>query len=563
MNCQRAAVALFAGICIAIGPGTGAVSEASGAAAEGTATAARVDGRTIPLDGASSVSISAAVGRAGIEVVSEPGKRVRFRLDGVDPGWREGLGDMYFAVHFYDANGEQIDRHAFRLIGQTAGWNGDLQRPRFVHRQEDFSAPSRANSFVIVITSAGPPETLGAALIKGVVVSRATADGIPEVILRAPVGPVTRPNGFPVSAGFCTDGGRPSMATLLTLPLHSPGASAECFAIIDNDVRTHAEWHTLKENATSISPGEELYVEWDEAYSIGLGGSMKTTYENLASGSYRLRVQTVDLLGQPAGPEGSFTIRVVVPWWQQRWAWACGLAVLIAVVVSITRYVAHRRMRHQFERIKEERLIEQERLRIAREIHDTLAQGLTGIIVQLEAAADARSKSVPAEADEHLTRAEHLARESLNEARRSVRALRPQALEEKDLAEALEPLITKMTAGTTVRTEFVLKGTPRKLPSDWEQNLLRILQEVLTNVLRHARAGLFRAEIVFAPDEIRFDMRDDGCGFDPGRKSDGFGLLGIRERAEAMGGRMAIQSAPSKGVAILITLPFAKGASSS
>jgi len=228
--------------------------------------------------------------------------------------------------------------------------------------------------------------------------------------------------------------------------------------------------------------------------------------------------------------------------------------------IELTRALAHQAMLAiqlmRLSRESRQAAVVAERNRMARDIHDTLAQGFTGVIVQLEAAADAMSKGLAKEAGEHFDRAGELARESLREARRSVRALRPQALEEKDLCEALEDLIQKMTAGTTVRAEFILHGTPQKLPPEWDENLLRIGQEVLTNVLRHAQASHFKAQIAFAPGEVRLDLRDNGCGFDPACKHDGFGLLGMRERVEGMGGHLTIQSANGEGAAILITLPL-------
>ncbi len=201
-----------------------------------------------------------------------------------------------------------------------------------------------------------------------------------------------------------------------------------------------------------------------------------------------------------------------------------------------------------------------ERNRMARDIHDTLAQGFTGVIVQLEAVEEAMSRNQGVKASGHLDRAGELARESLREARRSVQALRPQALEEKQLSEALKDLIEKMTRGTTVHAKFTLQGKRRKLPPEWETNLLRIGQEVLTNVLRHARASEFKVLLVFDSTEIRLDLRDNGCGFDSQRKHEGFGLQGMRERAEGMGGQLTIQSAAGKGTAISIVLPVANAA---
>jgi signal transduction histidine kinase len=196
-----------------------------------------------------------------------------------------------------------------------------------------------------------------------------------------------------------------------------------------------------------------------------------------------------------------------------------------------------------------------ERNRMARDIHDTLAQGFTGVIVQLEAAEDAKSKGLAKEAEEHLGRLGDLARESLNEARRSVRALRPRALEEKNLREALEDLIRKMTAGTPVRAGFALQGQPRALATEWDENLLRIGQEVLTNTLRHAHATEFKAQLIFDTEAIRLELRDNGRGFDPGARHDGFGLVGMRERVQGMGGRLTIHSGIGEGTSIVIALP--------
>jgi signal transduction histidine kinase len=196
-----------------------------------------------------------------------------------------------------------------------------------------------------------------------------------------------------------------------------------------------------------------------------------------------------------------------------------------------------------------------ERNRLARDIHDTLAQGFTGVIVQLQAAEDARSRGLTAEADEHLTRAADVARDSLQEARRSVQALRPLALQDRDLTAALSMLFEKMARGAKVQTSVSVIGTLPAFPADWEENLVRIGQEALTNVLRHADARAFSARLVFSPTGLDLDLRDDGRGFDPLAKSDGFGLLGMRERVESMGGTFRIESSTGKGSVVRIRLP--------
>jgi PAS domain S-box-containing protein len=198
-----------------------------------------------------------------------------------------------------------------------------------------------------------------------------------------------------------------------------------------------------------------------------------------------------------------------------------------------------------------------ERNRIARDIHDTLAQGFTGIVVQLEAAEDAQTRGLPDEASAHLVRARDLARDGLNEARHSVQALRPLALDKEEFSAALNTLFERMVEGTRVKSNFTVLGQPRALPPEWEENLFRIAQEIVTNALRHAHPSHFTAKIIFSEHEVRLDLRDDGCGFDLMAKSDGFGLLGIRERVEAMGGRLDIESSKGRGANVLISLPNA------
>ena len=196
-----------------------------------------------------------------------------------------------------------------------------------------------------------------------------------------------------------------------------------------------------------------------------------------------------------------------------------------------------------------------ERNRMARDMHDTLAQGFTGVIVQLEAAEDATGRGLPDAAARHLVRARELARDSLNEARRSVQALRPQVLDDLGLGHALENLFKKMTQGTELSPSFAVLGPPRRLPLDWEENLFRIGQEALTNTIRHANARRISGRLTFAPDEVRLDLIDDGCGFDAERVGKGFGLLGIKERVHAMGGQFALHSAEGDGTSIVVTVP--------
>jgi PAS domain S-box-containing protein len=197
----------------------------------------------------------------------------------------------------------------------------------------------------------------------------------------------------------------------------------------------------------------------------------------------------------------------------------------------------------------------EERNRMARDIHDTLAQGLTGVIVQLQAAEDASSKGYHEAAQNHLENARNLARHGLSEARRSVRALRPQALEDATFPEAFESLIKNAAVGTPLQTEFQVRGKMRELPPLAQENLLHIGQEALTNTLKYAHATRFETRLNFSAKEVRLELQDDGAGFKTNDRHDGFGLTGMRERVEQMGGSLTIASARGKGTKIVVVLP--------
>jgi len=199
-------------------------------------------------------------------------------------------------------------------------------------------------------------------------------------------------------------------------------------------------------------------------------------------------------------------------------------------------------------------VILEERTRMARDIHDTLAQGFTGVIVQLEAVADAISRSKPRKVNKCLQGASDLARQSLNEARRSVHALRPQSLERTNFWEALKGIIKNTAAATPIRTKLKLRGKLPQLRVDWQENLLRIGQEALTNTLKYAHANTFDTRLVCHTNKLRLEFHDDGVGFNINDQHDGVGLTGMRERVAQMGGELKITSARGKGTKITVAL---------
>ncbi len=198
----------------------------------------------------------------------------------------------------------------------------------------------------------------------------------------------------------------------------------------------------------------------------------------------------------------------------------------------------------------------EERNRMAREIHDTLAQAFTGILAQVGAAKQVLTDDLEA-AQAHLDLIKELARTGLVEARRSVIALRPQLLEEGSLQSALHRLVAQIrTAATDTTLYYEIEGTVYSLPTEVESNLLRIGQEALTNAIRHANADEIRVELVYDRAQVCLRVKDNGQGFGVGSipYAEGFGLLGMSERAERIGAQLMIMSQPGHGTEIIVTV---------
>ncbi|PZG21597.1 hypothetical protein C1J01_06050 [Nonomuraea aridisoli] len=192
-----------------------------------------------------------------------------------------------------------------------------------------------------------------------------------------------------------------------------------------------------------------------------------------------------------------------------------------------------------------------ERNRMAGEIHDTVAQDLVALIGQIDAAGRAGHDDTR----RHLDRAGELARRGLSEVRRSVRDLRPEPLEDARLPEAIGDMARSWADAAGVELRLEVTGTPVALSPDVEAALFRVAQEALANVAKHAAATRTGLTLSYADDLVLLDIRDDGTGFDPQTRSDGFGLDSMRQRIRSVGGTLEIESSRGEGTAIAVTVP--------
>jgi signal transduction histidine kinase len=232
----------------------------------------------------------------------------------------------------------------------------------------------------------------------------------------------------------------------------------------------------------------------------------------------------------------------------------CGIYMATAALVEL--FSGHLERLLEASRVAEEQkriAIVAERFRFARDIHDTLAQGFTGIVTQLNAAEQRLPDSN--DARPHIQKARSLARGSLEEARRSAEALRPGVFTERTLLEAIEQVGQNLTIDSEVHLETHLSGQPYALGEQTEVNLLRIAQEAMTNAVRHSGTQRIGIHLAYSPAMVRLEILDTGRGITA--EIGGLGIRGMRERAQQMKAQMEISTKAGHGTKVIVAVPNA------
>jgi len=252
------------------------------------------------------------------------------------------------------------------------------------------------------------------------------------------------------------------------------------------------------------------------------------------------------------------------PWWTvERISILCAVILVLGLLAVGWAGLLRRQVARQSAVIgsqMEKQAIAQERARIARELHDSLGQELVGIALQLDSAA-LRLHETPQHAEQALNMARIMIRHSQAETKRSVADLRAGELDITDLPTALNELVQPLvaTAGST-QLHLEVEGTPRRLQGVVEHHLLRIGQEAVANAVRHGHAGKIDVRICYRENEVVVEVKDNGCGFDTTEAmavaSSHFGLLGLRERANKLQGRLKIDSKVGAGTVVSVTVPL-------
>lgn len=328
-----------------------------------------------------------------------------------------------------------------------------------------------------------------------------------------------------------------------------------------DDVALTVEWaHTSVHAQLRLPDGVAIPSDWQPGSVVRLAGVCSVVADEAGplGGLWEPRSFKL-LLRSPA----DLTVLQPPPWWSVEravWVLAGFLAVALAAVAAVMLASRRRLKDQELRRAMAEAeftAILSERNRVAREIHDTLSQSLGAISVQLELARGHAHQISPG-ARTHLGAAHQLARAALADARESIWNMRSQVLERNDLAGALEGILRQMTDGTGIEPRLRIVGERRRLAPVVENNLLRVGQEAITNACKHAKPSRIDVTLGFEKRAVRLEVTDDGAGFvvgaNPTSERRSFGLVGIRERAELLGGTVEIASAPGEGTRIVVVV---------
>jgi signal transduction histidine kinase len=519
--------------------------------------AVRVNGKSLPFRGKDSLSLGSSPENVDFHFgpVTNAGKpplRLRYLLEGFEDTWHEPSSEMALNVRFYNAAGDQISQNIYRVNGQSTGWTGSLRTSSLTHRRETLVVPPQATRLLIVISSAGPPDSVGIFVVANLVVSKSDGKLGNIVLLQSPFendhGEHTNDD---LPAGWIHDGTRPSMAKVVKF---GQDPQTRAFAIVDTDQTSHGEWHNLLESAPAVTPGDSLVVEWNEMYSIGSGNVRDAFYPSLPANHYKFRVRGMDVMGTLTGGEASMNIFVPEPFWKTPWFWGVALVAIVAMVMGASRYFVWQRMRREVARLKQQRALEQERLRIAHDIHDDLGARVTQI--SLLSAMAQENPTFPEKARADFDKVSKMSRELVSALYETVWAVNPENDHLEALGNYVCQMVKQLCEQTPLRCRFHVMDLPPEVQvsSQTRHNISMAVKEAVHNIIKHAKASEVTIRMVFADGSLDVTVHDDGAGFQPVESISGHGLSNMKQRLQNIGGTCVVESQPGRGTMVRLRL---------
>ena len=457
----------------------------------------------VPLQGPN-VIIPEDTAQIRIHIAAPPGQ-VRYRLEGIDEWWKQRAGTMEFGLRFMNQDQDVIETDLFPASGRSQGWKDSLETSTLTSRQETVTVPPGATHVEITMSSAGPPASVGIFAVSDVSLIRQKTDKSGEETLISSEPFLSKAGLVPVEQAWKKEGTHPTMAKLTTLG--GPNGLFRAFTIVDDDIRGHADWTSPDQGNARLIPGETLTLRWKEAYTNGQGDPFTEAYGALPPGNYRFRVEEVGMNGLPLTQEYSIMLIVPLPYWRNPWLWAMCLAGLLIVGIAIGRYVVNANIRRHLNRV---RVIEEERLRISRDLHDALGTRLSQICL----ASSHAKQSASGQTLENIRSINVMAQEVMTTLAETIWMLNPKNDNLESLVDMLCRLVPALckTSGIRCRVEAELITVDLAVSNDFRHHISLTIREAVTNAIRHSGATEIRFSVKFESDILKMSLSDDGKG---------------------------------------------------
>jgi signal transduction histidine kinase len=469
--------------------------------------------------------------------------KLRCQLEGIDDRWQETERGMSLVCQALDRDGRVISQSRFPFTDTSAGWETAPEDSRVTRRSEPVYVPVETTALRLALNS-GSLDTTGFVTVGRI--KLVTPDKPDNSLLKNGNIAISETAGAAgVPEGWRRDGSDPSIARVMFR------SGSAFLTLVDGDQHHDGEWSSIK----PLLPhqGGVLVLSWEDAYNVSSGSLHRATYVNVPPGNYTFRAvglaEGTDLLGDGV----SLPIVIEPPFWERPWFGPVLAAGSVALVAAGIVARLRRRARQRLEVLRFQNALEQDRTRIARDLHDDLGTRVT--VLNMTAALAKRDlERDPAKTHRHLDKMTDAARDMVVALDDLVWAVDPAHDTLDHLASHLTRLAEEIFRDSPVRCRLDIPAVlpARPLGAEFRHHLALAVKESLHNVLQHAGPCEVFLSLEYDGERIAVTIRDTGRGFDPKAHGDGHGLSNTPERVREIGGSYAIDSSPGRGTCIVI-----------
>jgi signal transduction histidine kinase len=480
--------------------------------------------------------------------------RLRYKLEGYDKEWQELYTEMVVWIRLHDKDFSALAGNEKVLRGETPGWNGQPETAPMVEQSLSFVSPCAAKRMNAFFISNGGVASMGMMVVDDVTITIEkpllktnrvlTLDLSTGAALNTPLGTPSK---------WAREGPRPELARLLK---RTDPSGKTVLYLHDTDAHKYGVWRT-RDLQETISPGDRVTLNYRIAHSIGRGDKGEAIYATLPPGSYWFRVAQIDVNGLPTGKELSLPVLIIPPLYQRAEFWGMSIVTLLALLVLGLRVNRWHKMKQALKRSEAQRMLEAERARIARDIHDDLGATLAQIAMLSELAENElkQGKAVDTLLHDVFVRAHDTTRK-LDEI---VWALKPANDTLEHLVGYLCQFAETYLKLAALRFRLDAQDTLPQciLTSGQRHNLFLAAKEALHNVVKHAKATEVWLRIHVVDDVLVVSIEDNGAGRLPDSVvSSMHGSANMQSRMDQLGGTYLRTGCPGKGTVVEFRLPL-------